>query len=348
MNTDVRSPRCAITAISRARASSAYFRTRMPVVGFAVALATPGAFDQALAQDYPSRSVTLVVPYGPGGGADVVGRIISQPLSRFLQQQVIVDNRAGAGGTIGAATVARAASDGYTLMLGSNTLALNVSLRKNLPYDFEKDFVAVGMLSFFPYVLVVHPALPVLDVKGLIALARKNPGALFHSSSGNGSTPHLAAEVFKMAVGIKMVHVPYKSAAPALTDLVSGQVQVGFASINSVLPMLKTKRLRALAVTSAKRQAAAADVPTLVELGYKDVEVTTWNALFVPARTPAAIISRLNAETVKAVNDPEVRARFIGLGVEPISSTQHEAEAFVKEEVVRWGKVVKASGATID
>jgi len=347
MDTNIRNPRCAITAVSRARAISAYFRSRMPVIGFAVALATPGAFDQALAQDYPSRPVTLVVPYGPGGGADVVGRIVSQSLSRSLQQRVIVDNRAGAAGTIGAATVARAEPDGYTLMIGTNTHAVNVSLYKKLPYDFVKDFAPVGMLSSFPYVLVVHPALPVSDVKGLIALARKNPGALFHSSSGNGSTPHLAAEVFKMAVGIKMVHVPYKGAAPALTDLVSGQVQVGFASISSVLPMVKTKRLRALAVTRAKRLPVVADLPTLMELGY-NVEVTTWNALFVPAKTPDNIIRRLNAETVKAVNDLEVRKRFVGLGVEPISSTQHEAEAFVKEEVMRWGKVVKASGATID
>lgn len=320
----------------------------MPVVGFAAVFATPGAFDETMAQDYPSRPVTLVVPYGPGGGADVVGRIVSQSLSRSLQQQVIVDNRAGASGTIGAATVARAAPDGYTLMVGANTLALNVTLYKKLAYDFVKDFVPIGMLSSFPYILVVHPALPVTDVKGLIALARKNPGALFHSSSGNGSTPHLAAEVFKMAVGIKMVHVPYKSAAPALTDLVSGEVQVGFASISSVLPMVRTQRLRALAVTSAKRLPAAADLPTFMELGYREVEVTTWNVLFAPANTPANIVSRLNAETVKAANDPEVRKRFLGLGVDPISSTQQEVEAFVKEEVVRWGKVVKASGATID
>ena len=348
MKTNFGNPRCAITAFWRPCAISATLRSRMPVVILAAALATPGAFEQALAQDYPSRPVTLIVPYGPGGGADVVGRIVSQSLSRSLQQQFIVDNRAGASGTIGAATAARAAPDGYTLMLGTNTHAVNVSLRKNLQYDFEKDFAPVGMLSSFPYVLVVHPALPVSNVKGLIALARKNPGEILHSSSGIGSTPHLAAEVFKMAVGIKMIHVPYKSASPALTDLVSGRLQVGFASISSVLRMVKDKRLRALAVTSAKRLPAVADLPTFVELGYKDVEVTTWNALFAPANTPANIISRLNAETVKAVNDPEVRERFIGLGVEPVSSTQRQVEAFVKSEVVRWGKVVKASGATVD
>jgi len=348
MNTDVRKPWRAITAVSRACAISVCSRARVSVVGFAAVLATPGAFGQTLAQDYPLRPVTLVVPYGPGGGADVVGRIVGQWLSRSLQQQVIVDNRAGSAGNIGAAMAARAAPDGYTLMIGTNTHAVNMSLYRKLPYDFAKDFAPVGMLSSFPYLLVVHPTLPVSDVKGLIALARKNPGDLFHSSTGNGSTPHLAAEVFKMAVGIKMVHVPYKAAGEALTDLVSGRVQVGFASISSVLPMVRNQRLRALAVTSAKRPQAAADVPTLTELGYKDVEVTTWNALFVPAKTPAQIIGRLNAETVKAVNDPEVRERLIRLGVEPISSTQQEVETFVKEEVVRWGKVVKASGATID
>lgn len=322
--------------------------TRALAIGFAAVCAAPGALGPVFAQDYPSRTVTLVVPYGPGGGADVVGRIFGQWLSRSLQQQVVVDNRAGSAGNIGAAVAARAAPDGYTLMIGTNTHAVNMSLYQKLPYNFAKDFAPVGMLSSFPYLLVVHPALPVSDVQGLIALARKNPGELFHSSTGNGSTPHLAAEIFKMAVGIKMVHVPYKAAGEALTDLVSGRVQVGFTSISSVLQLVKTGRLRALAVTGAKRPQAAADLPTLIELGYKDVEVTTWNALFVPARTPAQIIGRLSAETVKAVNDPEVRERFIGLGVEPIGSTQQEAEAFVKQEVVRWGKVVKASGATID
>ncbi len=302
----------------------------------------------ACAQNYPARPVTLVVPYGPGGGADIVGRILSQRLARALQEQVIVDNRAGSAGNLGAALVARAAPDGHTLMIATNTHAVNVSLYKKLQYDFPKDFGAVGMLSSFPYVLVVHPSLPVANVKQLVALAKKNPGELMHSSSGNGSSPHLTAEVFKMAAGIKMLHVPYKGASEALTDLVGGRVQIGFASVSSALQLVNTKRLKALGITSAQRTKAAADLPTLAEQGFKDVVVTTWNALFVPAKTPAAIITRLNSEIVKLVHDPEVIERFIAVGVEAASSTPQEMEAFVKQEVQRWAKVVRESGATVD
>ncbi len=306
------------------------------------------ASSAALAQNYPSRPVTLIVPYGPGGGADIVGRIISQRLARALQEQVIVDNRAGSSGNLGAALVARAAPDGHTLMIATNTHAVNVSLYKKLQYDFPREFGAVGMLSSFPYVLVVHPSLPISNVKQLVALAKKNPGELMHSSSGNGSSPHLTAEVFKMSAGIKMIHVPYKGASEALTDLVGGRVQIGFASVSSVLQLVNTKRLRALGITSAQRTKAAAELPTLVEQGFKDVVVTTWNALFAPAKTPAAIITRLNAEIVKLVHDPEVVERFTAVGVEPASSTPQELEAFVKQEVQRWAKVVRESGATVD
>ncbi len=302
----------------------------------------------ACAQNYPARPVTLVVPYGPGGGADIVGRILSQRLARALQEQVIVDNRAGSAGNLGAALVARAAPDGHTLMIATNTHAVNVSLYKKLQYDFPKDFGAIGMLSSFPYVLVVHPSLPIANVKQLVALAKKNPGELMHSSSGNGSSPHLTAEVFKMSAGIKMLHVPYKGASEALTDLVGGRVQIGFASVSSALQLVNTKRLKALGITSAQRTKAAADLPTLAEQGFKDVVVTTWNALFVPAKTPAAIITRLNSEIVKLVHDPEVIERFIAVGVEAASSTPQEMEAFVKQEVQRWAKVVRESGATVD
>lgn len=302
----------------------------------------------ACAQNYPARPVTLVVPYGPGGGADIVGRILSQRLARALQEQVIVDNRAGSSGNLGAALVARAAPDGHTLMIATNTHAVNVSLYKKLQYDFPKDFGAIGMLSSFPYVLVVHPSLPIANVKQLVALAKKNPGELMHSSSGNGSSPHLTAEVFKMSAGIKMLHVPYKGASEALTDLVGGRVQIGFASVSSALQLVNTKRLKALGITSAQRTKAAADLPTLAEQGFKDVVVTTWNALFVPAKTPAAIITRLNSEIVKLVHDPEVIERFIAVGVEAASSTPQEMEAFVKQEVQRWAKVVRESGATVD
>lgn len=300
------------------------------------------------AQNYPTRPVTLVVPYGPGGGADIVGRIISPRLARALQAQVIIDNRAGSSGNLGAALVARAVPDGHTLMIATNTHAVNVSLYKKLQYDFPKDFSAVGMLSSFPYVLVVHPSLPVSNVKQLVALAKKTPGELMHSSSGNGSSPHLTAEVFKMSAGIKMIHVPYKGASEALTDLVGGRVQIGFASVSSALQLVNTKRLKALGITSAQRTKAATDIPTLAEQGLKDVVVTTWNALFVPAKTPAAFITRLNTEIVKLVHDPEVIERFNAVGVDAASSTPQELEAFVKQEVQRWAKVVRESGATVD
>jgi tripartite-type tricarboxylate transporter receptor subunit TctC len=320
----------------------------MASVAFALACATLGANDEARSQTFPSRPVTMIVPYTPGGSADVVGRVIAQSMSRSLKEQVVIDNRGGAGGNVGAIIAARAAPDGHTLMLGTNTHAVNMTLYRKPGYDLLKDFAPVGQVSSVAFVLLLHPSLPATDVKSLIDLARKNPGEILYASSGNGSTPHLAAEMLKMATGIKMVHVPYKGAGDAMSDNVAGRVPVAFHSITSVLDFTRTKRLRPVGVTSAKRQPLLPDVPSFVELGYKDVEVTTWNALFVPAKTPAAIISRLNAETVKAVNDAEVRERFAASALEPISGTPQAMEAYVKEEVLRWGRVVKASGATVD
>lgn len=314
----------------------------------AVVAATISAIAPAHGQNYPARPVTMMIPYSPGGGADIVGRIIAPRLAAALQGQIVVDNRAGSAGNIGAALVAKAAPDGYTLLLATTTHAVNASLYRKLNYDFGRDFTGVSMLSNFPYVLVVHPSLPVNDVYGLVALARKRPGELMHSSSGNGSSPHLSAEVFKLETGVKMIHVPYKGAPEALTDLVGGRVQIGFASISSVLPLVKQKRLKALGVTSATRPKAAADLPTLVELGYKNVIVGTWNAVVVPAKTPQPIIARLNAEIGKAVNDPEVNEKFSAVGVDPATSTPQELDAFVKDEIQRWAKVIRASGMTVD
>jgi tripartite-type tricarboxylate transporter receptor subunit TctC len=311
-------------------------------------LAAGSLCGEAAAQGYPSRPVTLVVPYQTGGSADIVGRVIGQSLGRSLREQVVVDNRPGAGGNIGAALAARAPADGHTIMIGTNTHAVNMTLYRNPGYDIVKDFASIGMVSSVAYVLVVHPSLPVMSVKDLVALARKLPNELMYASSGNGSTPHLAAEVFKMATGIRITHVPYKGAGDAMTDNLAGRVPVAFASISTVMDFVKANRLRALAVTSAKRQAVAPNVPTLIEAGYENVEVTTWNGLFVPRKTASAVIARLSSETVKAVNDPEVRERFAALGLEPISSTPQELESYLNTEVTRWGKVVRASGITID
>jgi len=311
----------------------------------ATCIALPAA---GQAQEFPTRPVRIISPFPPGGFNDILSRLTAQKLTEFWSQQVVVENRPGSAGNIGAGIAARATPDGYTLMLGTNTHAVNATLYRKLQYDFARDFAPVGMLSAFPYLLLVHPSLPVSDVPALVGLARKNPGELLHSSSGNGSTPHLAAEVFKLAAEIKMVHVPYKGASEALTDLVAGRMQVGFASISSALPLVRTGRLRALAVTSAERTAAVAELPTLRELGYRDVEVTTWNALFAPAKTPPAVIKRLSTDLMQAVSDPEVRSRLAGVGVEAVGSTPAQLEAFVRDEMVRWGRVVKTSGATID
>lgn len=327
------------------RADAGRIRSSVACLTAAFSLAVPMVVG---AQSYPTRPITMLVPYSPGGGADIVGRIVAPKLAAALQGQVVVDNRAGSSGNIGAALVAKAAPDGYTMMVATTTHAVNASLYQKLNYDFGRDFAGVGMLSSFPYVLVIHPSLPVNDVKGLVALAKKKPGELMHSSSGNGSSPHLTAEVFKLETGIRMIHVPYKGAPEAITDLVGGRVQIGFASISSVLPLVKQRRLKALGVTAATRPKAAADLPTMVELGYKDVVVTTWNAMVVPSKTPAAIISRVNAEIAKAVNDPDVVEKFTASGVDPATSTPQELEAFMKDEIQRWAKVIKASGMTVD
>lgn len=311
-------------------------------------IAAMGMAQGALAQAYPSKPITMVVPYAPGGGADIVARTISQRLSEALGQQIVIDNRPGAGGNLGATLAARAAPDGYTLMLGTNTHAANMSLYAKPPYDLGRDFAPVSLLSSTPLVLVVHPSLPAPSVKALVALARKKPAALNYSSGGNGSTPHLAAEMFKTAARVDIVHVPYKGVAQGLTDLVSGQVQLMFTSISAATPHTRSGRLRVLAVTGAKRSPAAPEVPTMIEAGFPGFEVSIWNALFVPAKTPATAIGRLNAEVVKVLNAADVRERFASLGVEPISSTPEETAAYVKAELARWSKVVKDSGARVD
>lgn len=302
----------------------------------------------ALAQTYPSKPITFVVPYAPGGGGDIVARTIGQPLSRALKEQVVIDNRAGVGGNLGAALAARAAPDGYTWLLATNTHAVNASLYRKVPFDLTKDFSPVTQLSTTPLVLIVHPSIPAPTVQALVALAGKLPGQLNYASGGNGSSPHLAAELFRSAAKINIVHVPYKGVAQGMTDLLSGQVHLMFTNLSSASAHITSGRLRPLAVTSAQRSRAAPNVPTLIESGLRDVEMTSWNALLVPAKTPADIIALLHKEVVKVLNDAEVKSRFASLGVEPVSSSPQELEAFIRAELVRWAKVVKESGATIE
>jgi tripartite-type tricarboxylate transporter receptor subunit TctC len=300
----------------------------------------------AAAQTFPSKPVRMIVPFAPGGSTDVLGRIVAQRLTRGLGQNVIVDNRAGGGTNIGAELVARAAPDGYTLLMTSTTQAINVTLYPKLAYDLVKDFTAVSPVATSPSVLVVHPSVPAKTVKELIALAKSRPGQLTYASSGSGSTAHLAGELFKMSAGIDLVHVPYKGAGPAQTDLIGGHVHSMFGFTAGVLQHLKAGKLRALGVTSEKRLTDLPGLPTMREAGVKGYEVSVWYGLLAPVGTPNDIVALLNAETAKAVK--EVAPKFGELGAYPLYSTPAEFSRFVQAEISKWAPVVKRSGAKVD
>lgn len=297
------------------------------------------------AQEYPVRPVRIVVPYAPGGPVDIVTRITAQRLSEALGQQCIVENRAGAGGNIAVEFVARATPDGYTLLMGANgTNAINPSLYKKLPVDPEKDLAAVSMVASSAMILVVHPSLPVASVKQLIALARSRPGVIIYASSGSGSTAHLASELFKSMAKIDLLHVPYKGAGPALTDLVAGHVQTMITAISSTLPYVKAGRLKPLAVSSEKRQALLPEVPAVAEQlpGY---EVTTWYGVFAPAGTPRPIIDKLNQALVRALAAPDARSRLAAVGANAQTNTPEQFAQAVSRERAKWAKTIKESGA---
>ena len=300
------------------------------------------------AQQYPNRPLRFVVPYAAGGSADIIARIVSQKMTSGLGQQIVVDNRAGAGGNIGAAFVAKAAPDGYTLLLATNSHAVNATLYSQVDYDLIKDFAPVSLISSTPLILVVHPSLPVRSVKDLIALARSRPGKLFFSSSGNGGSPHMAAQLFSSTADIKLVHVPYRSNTEATTDLLSGQVQLMFSPIAAVLPQIKTAKLRALGITSTRRSVIVPDVPTLAEAGVPGYALELWNGIVAPTGTPKDIISRLHAEILKALAAPDLKERFSSQGVDPVSDTPEEFSGYIKNELTRWRKVVKDSGARVE
>jgi tripartite-type tricarboxylate transporter receptor subunit TctC len=301
----------------------------------------------AAAQNYPAKTVRMVVGYPPGGPTDVLARIVSQKLTQSWGQQVIVDNRPGASGMIGAEFTVRAAPDGYTLLMVPVTYAVTPSLFSKMTYDVEKDLAPVAQVAAAPFILVVHPTLPVKTVKDLIALARSRPGQLNFASASTGGMPHLAGELFNTMTGVKMVHIPYKGAAPATTDLISGQVTLMFNNMLSAMPQVKAGRLRAVAVTSLKRSAAAPELPTIAETvpGY---EANGWYGAFAPAATPKDIINRLNAEMNRIMKMPDVTQRLAGDGVEAVGTTPEQFGAYLKQEVAKWGKVVRASGAKAD
>jgi tripartite-type tricarboxylate transporter receptor subunit TctC len=302
----------------------------------------------ANAQSYPNKPVRVVVPYPPGGPTDIVARVLFQQVSEATGQQFLVDNRAGAGGNIGAEIVAKSPADGYTLLIGTTAHAINMSLFKNLSYDVQKDFAPVSLLTQGPLVLVAHPQFPANSIKEVIELAKSKSGGLNFASSGNGQSTHLSAELFNTMAGIKMSHVPYKGSAPALTDVMSGQVDVMFDTTLSAMPFVKAGKLKALGLTSPVRSPAAPDVPTIAESGLPGYEVFAWNGVFVPAGTPKAIIQQLNDQIRKAMLLPQVKDKFSAQGFAASWNSPENFGVFVKNEVDKWSRTVKASGATLD
>jgi tripartite-type tricarboxylate transporter receptor subunit TctC len=313
----------------------------------AVVVALAGLLGAATvaAQSYPTRPIRMVVAYPPGGGTDIVGRMMAQRFTEQLGQNVVVDNRGGATGNIGTELVARSAPDGYTLLMGNVAPnAINVSLFKSLPYDPVKDFAPVSLVAATPNVLVVHPALPVNTVKELIALARAKPGALNFPSAGIGSSSHLAGELLKSLAKIDMVHVPYKGGGPALTDLLAGQMQLMFATMPAAMPHVKAGKLRAVAVTTAKRSQTFRELPTVAEEGVAGYEASTWYGLLAPAGTPQPVVERLHQETVKALAGAELRERLAAQGFEPVGGSPAEFTAYIKSEIAKWGRVIREAG----
>ncbi|MEQ1776773.1 MAG: tripartite tricarboxylate transporter substrate binding protein [Burkholderiales bacterium] len=301
------------------------------------------------AQSYPSKPIRLIVPFPAGGGVDGVARIAFQRLSESMGQQIVIDNRSGSGGVIAAEMAARAAPDGYTLFFGTTaTQAITPHYYRKLPYDPVKDFAPINLLAGAGYILVVHPSLPATTVKEFIALAKAKPGALNFSSAGNGSALHLTTELFRSMAGIDMVHVPYKGAAPALADLMSGQIQLTFNPASVVLPHIKSGRVRGLGVSSARRTPLAPELPTIAEAGVPGYESTGWYGVLGPANLPQAIITRLNRDLTNVLADKEVKDRFTATGVEPIGMTPEQFAVFIRNEYAKWGKVVRAAGVKTD
>ncbi|MCC6889111.1 MAG: tripartite tricarboxylate transporter substrate binding protein [Hyphomicrobiales bacterium] len=300
----------------------------------------------ARAQDYPSQPVKVVVPFPAGGGTDAIARWFAKGLEARFGQPFVVENRAGSGTTLGAAFVARAAADGYTIMLGtSSTYAIAPNVYKKVPFDPVRDFAPIALVAEVPFVLVVHPALPVTSVKELVALLRSKPGAMSYASAGIGTQHHVNAELLKTLTGIEMTHVPYRGGGPALQDVVAGHVPIYFGDVSTVMPLARAGKVRALALTIAQRLEAFPEVPTMQEAGIANYNASAWQAFVAPAGTPAAIVARLNQALIEIVKSPETRKRFHELGLRPLSSTPDELGAYMTSELVRWGKVVEAAGA---
>ncbi len=319
------------------------------LLGIMIAAGCVAAAGSASGQGYPNKPIRIVVPQAPGGGNDTIARMISHKLTPALKQQVVADNRPGAGGMIAAELVAKAAPDGYTLLLGNMaTLTIIPNIQKKIPYDPLKDFDPVSLIASAPHLLVVHPSVPVNSVKQLIALAKAKPDQLNYASNGIGSTTHLATELFKLMTGTRIVHVPYKGLSPALTDLLSGQMQLMFSSAVAMLPHVKSGRLRALAMTGAKRSPSIPDIPTVAESGVRDYEAGSWYGIVAPAGTARPIIDLLNREIVAAIKSPDIFDRLTLEAVTPVGNTPEEFAAYIRVEHARIAKVVKASSAKFE
>jgi tripartite-type tricarboxylate transporter receptor subunit TctC len=298
---------------------------------------------------FPSKALTIVVPFSAGGTTDILARVVGQYLARDLGQPVIIDNRAGAGGNIGAQMVARAAPDGYTLLMGTvGTHAINQSLYKKLPFDPIKDFAPITRVALVPNLLVANPAQPFKTVKELIAYAKANPGKVSFASSGSGTSIHLSGEMFQQMAGVEMQHIPYKGSAPALTDLLGGQTAIMFDNMPSVIGHVRAGKLRPIAVTTPNRSPAVPDVPTIAESGVPGYSATSWFGLLAPAGTPAPVMAKLHASILKALADPEAKKKLAEQGAEPHGEKPEQFAEFIRSETAKWGRTVKVSGATAD
>jgi tripartite-type tricarboxylate transporter receptor subunit TctC len=319
------------------------------VLLFCLFMAVPGFMVAGVhAQSYPIKPIRLLVPYPPGGGTDIIARIVGQKLGENVGQQVIIDNRGGAGGTIGTEIVAKSAGDGYTVLMAPTSHAINPSIYSKLPYDTLKDFAPVTLAASATIVLAAHPSIPVKSVKDLIALAKSKPGQLNFGSAGNGTVFHLVGELFKQQAGIDIVHVPFKGGGPTIVNLVAGQVSLAFETMLALSPHIQAGKVRALAVTGAQRSSVMPELPTVAELGFADIVAENWYGFYVPAGTPKPLIARLNAEIVKILRTQDVKERFLSQGTEIVGSTPEQLAEYIRNEMVKWSRAAKQAGARID
>ena len=321
------------------------YRAFLGALFFSIAAVNGFAFAQA----YPNKPIKYVVPYPPGGPLDTVARLLGQKISERIGQPIIIDNKPGAGGNIGADSVAKSPPDGYTILMGAvATHAINPTLYSKIPYDPIKDFAPITLIGITPNVLVVHPSVPVKTVSELTALAKSQPGRLTFASGSNGSAGHLAGELYKSMTGTDLLHIPYKGGAPAVTDLLAGQVNLMFDNLANSLPYIKSGKLRAIAVTTQKRSIYAPELPTIAESGLPGFDVSTWFGVFAPANTPKEVVTRLHDEFVYALSLPDVKEKLAGLGVEPVGNTPEAFAAYIKTEAAKYADLIRKSGARVD